>query len=85
MTVVPIEEAQDHLAELVRKAVAGEPFIISEAGKPLVTVAAVSEAGEALTTGALPRVGFMKGQFQVPDDFDEMYADEIADMFEGRL
>ena len=30
-----------------------------------------------------PRTGFLRG-LQVPDDFDEMYADEIQAMFEGR-
>jgi hypothetical protein len=25
--------------------------------------------------------GFMKDEIRVPDDFDELYADEIAEMF----
>ncbi|WP_332460119.1 hypothetical protein [Caballeronia calidae] len=29
------------------------------------------------------RIGFVKGQLKVPDDFDSMGANEIADMFEG--
>lgn len=29
------------------------------------------------------RMGFMKGQIKIPDDFDCMYADEIAALFEG--
>ena len=29
------------------------------------------------------RLGFMKGKMRVPDDFDTMYADEIARMFNG--
>ena len=27
------------------------------------------------------RLGFMKGQFEVPDDFDRMAEDEIAELF----
>jgi hypothetical protein len=56
-------------------------------------------SGEALVTGksgnllamdekidsTIPKhMGFMKGQSSVPDDFDTMGADEIADLFEGR-
>lgn len=29
------------------------------------------------------RVGFLDGQIEIPDDFDRMYADEIAALFEG--
>lgn len=29
------------------------------------------------------RIGFMKGEFTVPDDFDTMFAEEIEDMFYG--
>ena len=29
------------------------------------------------------RIGFMKGMFKTPDDFDTMMADEIAEMFYG--
>ena len=28
------------------------------------------------------RIGFMDGEFSVPDDFDQMYAEEIRAMFE---
>ncbi|MNL87334.1 hypothetical protein D3C87_2164400 [compost metagenome] len=29
------------------------------------------------------RIGFLDGQFSVPDDFDTMFAKEIEDMFYG--
>jgi hypothetical protein len=29
------------------------------------------------------RIGFMKGQIKVPDDFDTMFQEEIIRMFEG--
>jgi len=32
---------------------------------------------------SLPRIGFMKGKIEVPDDFDDMFEEEIADIFEG--
>jgi hypothetical protein len=33
--------------------------------------------------GKSRRIGFMKGQFSVPDDFDTMFAKEIEEMFYG--
>ena len=30
------------------------------------------------------RSGFLEGQIEIPDDFDEMGADEIKDLFEAR-
>jgi hypothetical protein len=41
------------------------------------------EVGES---AAVPRrrLGLLAGQCQVPDDFDQMAAAEIADLFEGR-
>jgi predicted O-linked N-acetylglucosamine transferase (SPINDLY family) len=34
--------------------------------------------------GAARRIGFIAGEFTVPDDFDEMYQEEIIRMFEGQ-
>ncbi|MGV8834008.1 MAG: type II toxin-antitoxin system Phd/YefM family antitoxin [Devosia sp.] len=77
MKSVNIHEAKTHLSRLIANAVDGEPFIIAKAGHPLVKVTAVaSEVGEEKR-----RVGFMTGQFTVPDDFDRMGQDEIAALF----
>ena len=72
-----IHEAKTNLSKLVEMAVSGEPFVIAKAGKPLVKV-------EKIEPRAPRRIGFMKGEGSVPDDFDTMAAEEIADMFEGR-
>lgn len=79
MRTVNIHEAKTHLSRLIDQAAKGEPFIIAKAGKPMVKVVPLAE--EPAT--APQRLGFMKGQFKVPDDFDTMYADEILRMFEG--
>lgn len=79
MDAINIHEAKTHLSQLVAKAAAGESFIIAKAGKPLVKVT-------ALNTPEPPqqkRLGFLANQFKVPDDFDRMGQDEIADMFGG--
>jgi len=51
----------------------------------LVTQAVVGKPAakvEALNGGA-QRLGFLEGQFKVPDDFDTMFQEEIIAMFEG--
>jgi prevent-host-death family protein len=78
MNTVNIHEAKTHLSRLIQKAAAGEPFIIAKAGKPLVKVVAIDTPDERPSW-----LGFMKGQFTVPDDFDRMGEDEILRMFEG--
>ena len=80
MTTVNLPDAQAHLAELVDKAAGGESFIIARAGKPLVKVIAYERA----EPHGKRRIGFMRGLFRVPDDFDSMGAEELADLLEGR-
>ena len=77
MQVINIHEAKTHLSRLVEMAAKGEPFIIAKAGKPMVKVAAIEPEPEE----KLSRVGFMKGQLQIPDDFDRMFDDEIEELF----
>ncbi len=80
MRTVNIHEAKAHLSRLIEQAVKGEPFVIAKAGKPLVRVTAL----DTLLAGKVRRVGFMKGQISVPDDFDRMGSAEIEDQFGGR-
>lgn len=77
MKTVNIHEAKTHLSRLIEAATKGEPFVIAKAGKPLVKVEMV-EAPEPR------RLGFLAGTGSVPEDFDRMAADDIADMFEGK-
>jgi prevent-host-death family protein len=74
---VNIHEAKTHLSRLVERAAKGESFIIAKSGKPLVKVVAI----DAPTVGETPRMGFMKGQISVPDDFDRMGQEEIEQLF----
>ena len=77
MRTVNIHEAKTHLSRLVDAAAKGEPFIIAKAGKPLVKVVPID------TPAAPRRLGFMRGQFIVPDDFDTMDQEEIEKLFYG--
>lgn len=81
MQTVNIHEAKTQLSRLVDEAVGGDAFIIAKAGKPLVMVSRL----DAPLASQIKRIGFMAGQFAVPDDFDQMGADEIAAMFGGAL
>ena len=77
MRTVNIHEAKTHLSRLVNAAAKGELFIIAKAGKPLVKVVPID------APAAPRRLGFMRGQFTVPDDFDTMDQEEIEKMFYG--
>jgi prevent-host-death family protein len=75
MVTVNIHEAKTHLSKLVDRAAKGEPFVIARAGKPLVKVTAIEAP-------PMPkRLGFLKGEIAVPDDFDRMGEAEIAVLF----
>ena len=76
MRTVNIHEAKTQLSRLVDRAAKGEPFVIAKAGKPLVKVIPL-EPGEA----GVKRIGFLEGEFSVPDDFNTMGQDEIEGMF----
>lgn len=77
MHTVNIHEAKTHLSRLVEAAAHGEPFIIAKAGKPLVKV-----IGLSTPTGCqIKRIGFMAGEIQVPDDFDQMGSTTIEQLF----
>jgi len=79
METVNIHEAKTHLSRLIEKAAKGEAFIIAKAGKPMVKVIPIEEKEAPKKR----RIGFMKGEIVVPDDFDTMMADEIEEMFYG--
>jgi len=77
MTTVNMHEAKTHLSRLVEQAARGETVVIAKAGKPLVKLVPVDAPPRK------PRIGFMKGEIKVPDDFNTMGQDEIERMFYG--
>ena len=80
MRTINIHQAKTHLSRLVDEAADGESFIIAKAGKPLVKVVRL----DAPARGERRRIGFMKGELSVPDDFDHIGVAEIATLFSGR-
>jgi prevent-host-death family protein len=77
--MVNIHEAKTHLSQLVEKAARGESFVIAKAGKPLVKVVSLNAPSQA----EMKKIGFMKGEISVPDDFDRMGSQEIQQLFSG--
>jgi prevent-host-death family protein len=77
MNSVNIHDAKTHLSRLVDRAAAGETLIIAKHGKPVAKLVPLDVVEER------SRLGFMVGHGDVPDDFDRMFEDEIADDFEG--
>ena len=77
MAMIEMHEADAALARLVARAEQGETVIIAKDGKPVARLVPV----EAPARVGKPLYGFMSGN--VPDDFDRMFEDEIAAMFNG--
>mgnify|MGYP000678106903 CR=1 FL=1 len=79
MESVNMHEVKTSLSQLVARAAKGEAFIIAKAGKPVARVMAYDSPEQSQQK----RIGFMAGEFTVPEDFDRMGQDEIVEMFGG--
>jgi antitoxin (DNA-binding transcriptional repressor) of toxin-antitoxin stability system len=76
---INIHKAKTQLSRLVDEAAGGKPFIIAKAGRPMVKVTAL----DTPTGKQVRRLGFLRGLFSVPDDFNTMGSSEIERMFQG--
>ena len=76
---VNTHEAKTHLSRLIGAVGRGESVIIAKAGKPVARLGPIS----APEPKVMRRLGFLAGHAEVPDDFDQMGAEEIAAMFES--
>jgi prevent-host-death family protein len=74
---VNIHEAKTHLSRLVEQAAAGQEVIIARAGKPLARLVPLAAAARP------KKLGQMKGQFQVPADFNAPFDAGALELFEG--
>ena len=76
---VNIYEAKTRLSELVEQARQGATVVIAKNGTPLAKLVALDAAPKR------PIIfGLMKGEFEVPDDFDAPLSDDLLAMFEGK-
>ena len=72
---VNIHEAKTHLSRLLEKVSAGEEVIIAKAGKPVAKLVPIKSAPKKRFLGSA------KGDFVVPDDFNDPLPKEIEDLF----
>lgn len=83
MRIFNIHEAKTNLSRLVDEAEQGNSFVIAKAGKPKVKVVPIDEP----SAKGKRRLGFMKGMYTLPDNFDEIDDQldrEIAELFLGK-
>jgi prevent-host-death family protein len=77
-----IHDAKTKLSRLVEDVVEkGDSFIIAKAGKPMVKVVRIDSPAAHKNE----RLGFLKNQIVIPDDFDRMGEDKIAQLFIGSV
>ena len=77
MGIVNIHEAKTHLSCLVERAAQGETIVIAKAGRPIAKLVAMS----AEASRNAKRLGFLKGEFKVPQDFDHLGEQEVECLF----
>jgi prevent-host-death family protein len=81
METINIHQAKTHLSSLLDRVSRGEEIMIAKAGKPIARLMPLAQH----VPPDMKRIGFMKGQFTIPDDFDAMASNDIALMYEGPL
>ncbi len=81
MRQINIHEAKTHLSRLVEEAANGNGFIIAKSGRPIARVVPLEKPKDNVSK----RIGFLKGTFKLPENFDEVFKAmdaEIAKSFE---
>ncbi len=76
MITVPLAEAKNNLSKLVDEAASGKVITIAKHGRAMAQLVPVSRLKGC-------RIGAMKGQLSIPDDFDAPLPDDLLDAFEG--
>ena len=77
MKSVNIHEAKTHLSRLIERVEAGEEIIIAKAGRPAARLVPIESARRPV------RIGGLKPQTPLPDDFNTMFEAEIEALFGG--
>lgn len=81
MTTITVDDIQQDLASYLTRVQAGETLLITQAGRPVAEINPVKfSEPEDLPLTPRPR-GLAKGDFVVPDDFDDPLPDEIQRLF----
>jgi prevent-host-death family protein len=72
---VNIHEAKTHLSRLLERVAMGEEVVIAKAGKPVAKLVPVRKKPQKRVFGSA------RGEFIVPDDFNDPLPKEIEDLF----
>ena len=72
---VNIHEAKTHLSRLLERVALGEEVVIAKAGKPVAKLVPINLSPKTRI------IGSAKGEFVVPDDFNDPLPKEIEDLF----
>jgi prevent-host-death family protein len=72
---VNIHEAKTHLSRLLERVAMGEEVVIAKAGKPVAKLVSIKSGRPKF------KFGSAKGEFVVPDDFNDPLPKEIEDLF----
>jgi prevent-host-death family protein len=78
MTKVNVHEAKTRFSRLLRRVAAGEEITIANRGVPVARLVPVP--AEETTR----KLGTLRDQVVIPDDFDAPLPDEVLRAFEGR-
>lgn len=74
---VSISYAKNNLSRLIRRAALGEEIIIVKGRKPIAKLVPAGDSPRKFMLGSA------KGEFVVPDDFNDPLPKEIEDLFYG--
>jgi prevent-host-death family protein len=72
---VSIHEAKTHFSRLLERVAMGEEVVIAKAGTPVAKLVPLKSARPKF------KFGSAKGEFVVPDDFNDPLPKEIEDLF----
>lgn len=77
MDVVNVQEAMTHLSRLLERVEAGEEIVLARSGTPIARLVAYRLAPR--------RLGQLRGQIVIADDFDDPLPAEVLNAFEAPL
>lgn len=83
MRIVSIYEAKTHFSSLVLAAERGVQVVIARNGHPVAKIAPLDKDDSVVAGAPLPERGFgaARGQFDVPDDFDDPLPQDVLRAF----
>ncbi len=72
---VNIHEAKTHLSRLLERVAMGEEVVIAKSGTPVARLVPIQAHSRKRVLGSA------KGEFKVPDDFNDPLPKDIEDLF----